>query len=326
MVIVIPTSLFLLILNNDIIKYMENEKLKQKIAVIGAGAVGSTTAYTLMLKNLVAEIFLVDVNKEKEQGESLDMSDAMSFSETAGVKAGDYKDVKDADIIILTAGAAQKPGETRLDLVAKNKAITTSIFKDIGEIKSSTIIVVVSNPVDVITYLVQEISGLPKSQVFGTGTGLDSARLRSNLAKRFDIDSKQVDGFVLGEHGDSEFVAWSTVSIAGKPIKEILKEDEMNKIEEEVKNEVYEIIKDKGATYYGIASVVTDIVEALMLDQNKILPVSYRLDNWNGVSDVCLGSTAVVGSSGIVKPWPIELTDEEKIKFQESAKKIRQYL
>ncbi len=305
---------------------MTNEKLKQKIAVIGAGAVGSTTAYSLMIKNLVAEIILVDVNKEKEQGEALDMSDAMSFSETAGVQAGDYKDVKDADIIILTAGVAQKPGETRLDLVTKNKAITTSIFKEIGELKPSAIIVVVSNPVDIITYLVQEISGLPKNQVFGTGTGLDSARLRANLAKRFNIDSKQVDGFVLGEHGDSEFVAWSTVVVAGKPIKEILKEDEMNKITEEVKNEVYEIIKDKGATYYGIAMVVADIVEALILDQNKILPVSSRLENWNGVSDVCLGATAVVGASGIVKPWPLELANEEKIKFQESAQKIKQYL
>ncbi len=305
---------------------MENEKLKQKIAVIGAGAVGATTAYSLMIKNLTAEIVLVDVNKEKEEGESLDMSDAMSFSETGGVKAGDYKDVKDADIIILTAGVAQKPGETRLDLVAKNKAITISIFKEVGEIKSSAIIVVVSNPVDVITYLVQEISGLPKNQVFGTGTGLDTARLRSNLAKRFDVDSKQVEGFVLGEHGDSEFVAWSTVSIGGKPIKEILKEEEMIKIADEVKNEVYEIIKDKGATYYGIAMVVADIVEALILDQNKILPVSSRLKDWNGVSDVCLGSTAVVGASGIVKPWPIELTEAEKIKFQDSATKIKQYL
>ena len=305
---------------------MTNEKLKQKIAIIGAGAVGSTTAYTLMLKNLVAEIILVDVNKEKEQGEVLDMSDAMSFSETSGVKAGDYKDVKDADIIILTAGVAQKPGETRLDLVTKNKAIVSSIFKEIGELKSSAIVIVVSNPVDIITYLVQEISGLSKNQVFGTGTGLDSARLRSNLAKRFDVDSKQVDGFVLGEHGDSEFVAWSTVNIAGKPIKEILKEEEMNKIADEVKNEVYEIIKDKGATYYGIAMVVADIVEALTLNQNKILPVTYRLENWNGVSGVCLGSTAIVGSSGIVKSWPIELNAEEKIKFQTSAEKIKQYL
>lgn len=305
---------------------MNNEKLKQKIAIIGAGAVGATTAYSLMLKNLTAEIILVDVNKEKEEGEVLDISDALSFSETGKIKAGDYSDVRDADVVILTAGAAQKPGETRLDLVTKNKMIVNSIFKEIGEIKPSAIIVVVSNPVDIITFLVQEISGLPKNQVFGTGTGLDTARLRSNLSKRFNVDSKQVDGFVLGEHGDSEFVAWSTVNIAGKPIKEMLEEEEMNKIDEEVKNEVYEIIKDKGATFYGIAMVVTDIIEALFFDQNKILPVSYRLDNWNGVGGVCLGSTAVVGSSGIVKPWMLQLNEVEKKKFRESADKIKQYL
>lgn len=305
---------------------MSNEKLKQKIAIIGAGAVGATTAYALILKNLAAEIILIDVNKEKEHGEVLDLSDALSFSETSDIKAGEYKDAKEADIIILTAGVAQKPGESRLDLVTKNKSIITSIFKEIGEIKQSTMIVIVSNPVDIITYLVQEISGLPKNQVFGTGTSLDSARLRSNLAKRFDVDGKQVDGFVLGEHGDSEFVAWSTVNIAGKPIKEMLSAEEMEKIHEEVKNEVYQIIKEKGATYYGIATVVTDVVEALIFDQNKILPVSSRLDNWNGVSDVCLGSPAVIGSTGVVKSWPIELNEEEKQKFQESFKKIKEFL
>ncbi|MEI6581109.1 MAG: L-lactate dehydrogenase [bacterium] len=305
---------------------MSEEKLKQKIAVIGAGAVGSTIAYSLMVKNLASEIILIDVNKDKEKGEVLDISDALSFSEIGGVKAGDYKDAKEADILILTAGIAQKPGESRLDLVTKNKAIVSSVFKEIGELKSTAIILVVSNPVDVMTYLAQEISGLSKNQVFGTGTSLDSARLRSNLSKRFDIDSKQIDGFVLGEHGDSEFVAWSTVSVGGKPIREILKEEDMNKISDEVKNEVYEIIKEKGATFYGIAMVVTDIVEALIFDQNKILPVTCRLDNWNGVSGVCLGATAVVGSSGIIKPWLIELNDEEKAKFQESANKIKQYL
>lgn len=305
---------------------MNNENSKQKIAVIGAGAVGSTVAYSLMVKNLAAEIVLIDVNKDKETGEVLDISDALSFSETGKVKAGAYADAREADIIILTAGVAQKPGETRLDLVTKNKTITNCIFKEIGEIKSTAIIVVVANPVDIITYLVQEISGLPKNQVFGTGTGLDTARLRSNLAKRFNVDSKQVDGFVLGEHGDSEFVAWSTVSIGGKPIKEMLDQTEMDKISEEVKNEVYEIIKDKGATFYGIAMVVTDTVEAILLDQNKIMPVSFRLDNWNETSGVCLGASAIVGATGIVKPWMLELTPEEKEKFKKSAETIKQYL
>ena len=305
---------------------MTNQKLKNKIVVIGAGAVGSTIAYSLMIKNLTSDITLVDVNKEREQGEVMDISDALSFSETSTINAGDYDSVKDADIIILTAGAAQKDGESRLDLITKNKNIVNSIFKEIKEIKKSAIILVVSNPVDILTYLVQEIVDLPHNQVFGTGTALDSARLRSNLSKRFNIDSHQIEGFVLGEHGDSEFIAWSTVSIGGKPITEMLNKEEMTKICDEVKNEVYEIIKEKGATYYGIGMTVVDIVEALMLDQNKILPVTYRLNDYNGVSDICLGSTAVVGSSGIIRPWLIELNQEEKEKFQESAKKIKEYL
>ncbi len=305
---------------------MTNQKLKNKIVVIGAGAVGSTIAYSLMIKNLTSDITLVDVNKEREQGEVMDISDALSFSETSTINAGDYDSVKDADIIILTAGAAQKDGESRLDLITKNKNIVNSIFKEIKEIKKSAIILVVSNPVDILTYLVQEIVDLPHNQVFGTGTALDSARLRSNLSKRFNIDSHQIEGFVLGEHGDSEFIAWSTVSIGGKPITEMLNTEEMTKICDEVKNEVYEIIKEKGATYYGIGMTVVDIVEALMLDQNKILPVTYRLNDYNGVSDICLGSTAVVGSSGIIRPWLIELNQEEKEKFQESAKKIKEYL
>ncbi len=306
---------------------MDNKNnLKSKIAIVGAGAVGSTVAYTLMIKNLASEIVLIDINTEKAKGEVMDMSDGLSFSETQEVKIGNYKDVADADIIILTAGVAQKPGETRLDLVAKNKSIVTSIFKEIGQIKSSTIIVVVSNPVDIITYLVQEISNLPKNQVFGTGMGLDSARLRSNLAKRFNIESEQVGGFVLGEHGDSEFVAWSTVSIGGKMVKDMLKEEEMNSIEETIKKEAYEIINRKGATYYGIAMVVADVVEAISFNQNKIIPVSSRLNNWNGVDDICLGTPAVIGNTGVVKLWPIELNSIEKEKLQKSAEIIRQYL
>jgi L-lactate dehydrogenase len=304
----------------------DKNNFKQKIAVIGAGAVGSTVAYTLMVKNLASEILLVDINEKKVEGEVMDIRDGLSFSETQSIKVGSYKDAADADIVVLTAGVAQKPGETRLDLVAKNKAIVISIFKEIGQIKSSAIVVVVSNPVDIIAYLVQEISGLPKNQVFGTGMGLDSARLRANLAKRFDIESEQVDGFVVGEHGDSEFVAWSTVSIGGKMVKDMLSPEEMSDIEEKVKKEAYEIINQKGATYYGIAMVVADVVEAIFFNQNKIIPVSSRLNNWNGVDDVCLGFPVVVGSGGVVKLWEVELDDVEKEKFRKSAQIVKQYL
>jgi L-lactate dehydrogenase len=306
---------------------MDNKNnLERKIAVVGAGAVGSTVAYTLMVKSLASEIVLIDINEEKVQGEVLDIGDGLSFSKTQTIKMGNYKDATDADIIILTAGVAQKPGETRLDLVVKNKSIITSIFQEIGQIKPTSIIVVVSNPVDIIAYLAQEISGLPHNQVFGTGMGLDTARLRANLAKHFNIENEQIEGFVMGEHGDSEFVAWSTVSVGGKMIKDMLSPEEMNNIEDTVKKEAYEIINKKGATYYGIAMVVADIVEALLFDQNKIIPVSYRLDNWNGVSDVCIGAPAIIGGAGVIGSWKIELTSEEKEKFQKSAAIIKQYL
>ncbi len=308
------------------IHIMTNETSVKKVAVVGAGAVGSTISYALLIKNLVAEIFLIDVNVDKEHGEVLDLGDAISFTETGNILNGTYADARTADIVILTAGAAQKPDETRLDLVTKNKAITTSIIKEIGGFKPNAIVLVVSNPVDIITNLVQELSGLPHTQVFGTGTCLDTARLRTNLGHRFDIDAKQVEGFVMGEHGDGEQVAWSTVSVAGKPISEMLSADEMATITGEVKNEVYEIIKEKGATFYGIGMVVTDIVEAILLDQNKVLPISYRLENYNGVDAICMGAPAVVGAVGVVKPWPVELTQTEKDLFINSAETIKKYL
>ncbi len=298
-----------------------------KISIIGAGSVGATTAYTLMIKNIVSDIILVDINKEKEEGEVLDISDGLSFSKTGSIKTGDYKDVKDSDIIILTAGLPQKPGETRLDLADKNKKIAKSIFKNIGKIKSSCIIIIVSNPVDVITYLVQEISGLPYNQVFGTGTCLDTARLRSNLAEHFTVDATQIEGFLLGEHGDSEFVAWSTVNIEGKLVSNLLNNKEMDIIEDEIKNEAYEIINRKGATFYGIATVIADIVEAIIFDQNKILPVSSRYNNPNDdIPKICFGNPCVIGNKGIMKYWTVKLTKEEKDKLRKSAEKIKEYL
>lgn len=298
----------------------------QKIAVIGAGAVGSATAYTLMLKNLSSQVVLIDVNEEKEKGEVMDIADGLCFTETGCVKGANFKDAADADIIILTAGAAQKPGETRLDLVNKNKAIASSIFKSIGKIKSTAVIIVVANPVDIITHLAQKLSGLPLSQVFGTGTGLDTARLRTAVGHYLKVYPQSVDGFVMGEHGDSEFVAWSTVGVGGAPAMELIKPADRKKIENSVRNEVYEIIKRKGATFYGIAAVTTDVVEAVLFNQHKVMPASTRLNNYNGVSGVCLGVPAVIGRGGVEKVWPVKLSGEEKKKFQKSASAIKKYL
>lgn len=299
----------------------------QKIAVIGAGAVGATTAYTLMLKNLAAEIMLVDVNEAKEEGEVMDMDDILSYIETGSIRTANFKEVADADVIVLTAGAAQKPGETRLDLVNKNKAICESIFKSIGKIKSTAIIIIVANPVDIITFLVQNISGLDQSRVFGTGTSLDTARLRTEIGKVLGVYPQNVDGYVLGEHGDTEFDAFSTVSIGGISIKDLkLPKAKLSEIEDKVKNAAYEIINRKGATFYGIAMTVADIVEAVLFDQHKILPLSVRLDGWNGISGVCLSAPVVVGRQGIEKVWPVKLNYKEKNRLQKSAKAIKKYL
>lgn len=297
-----------------------------KISIIGAGSVGATTAYTLMLKNLVSEIVLIDINKKKAEGEARDIDDCLSFTETSEIRTGDYNDARDSDIIILTAGVAQKPGETRLVLADKNKEITKSIFREIGELKSTCIVVVITNPVDVITHTVQEISGLPHNQVFGTGTSLDSARLRTAISQKLNLDSKQVEGFLCGEHGDSEFVAWSNVTVEGKPVTELLSEKDMDQMENYIKNEAYEIINLKGATFYGIASVVVDIVEAIALNQNKILPVSSRHEENDEIPKICFGYPCIIGTNGITKRWKINLTEEEKEKLLKSAKTIEQYL
>lgn len=300
---------------------------RHTIAVIGAGNVGSTVAYTLMLKNLASRIILIDLNNRKEGGEVMDIADGLCFVDTGCVKGGDFHDAADADIIILTAGVAQKPGETRLQLTEKNKTIVKSILKNIGKIKKTAIIIVVSNPVDVITYLVQKISKLPIKQVFGSGTALETARLKTKLSHFLKVNPQSINGFVLGEHGDSGFVAWNSLTIGGAPISKLVKTDkELNSLEKQVKNEVYEIIKRKGSTFFGIANVVSEIVEAIVFNQRKVMSVSTRLSNWNGANGVCLGVPAVIGAKGVEKVWPLKLSAEEKKKFVDSAKKIKTYL
>ncbi len=306
----------------------ESKFTKTKIAIIGAGAVGSTTAYVATLKNLAAEILLIDVNETKEAGEVMDITDGLCFVETGCIKGAGFRDARNADIVVITAGAPQKPGETRLQLVQKNVAILKSIFQKIGQLKKTAIIIMVANPVDILTYIAQEISGLPKNQVFGSGTTLDTARLRSEIGKILNVSSWSVDGFVLGEHGDSEFVAWSSVTIGGMSANNIksLNSQTRKKIENRVKHEAYEIINRKGATFYGIALVLSDIIEAIIYDQHKILPISSRLNNWNGVNNICLGSPAVVGRSGVQKVWDLKLTAIEKKKLKQSADTLKKYL
>lgn len=301
---------------------------KTKIAIIGAGAVGATSAYVATLKNLASEIILIDVNEAKEAGEVMDIDDGLCFVGTGCIKGADFKDARDADIIVITAGLAQKPGETRLDLVKKNSAILKSILKSIGKFKPTAIIVMIANPVDILTYLAQEWSGLPKNQVFGSGTGLDTARLRTDLGYLLKVSPKNIDGYVMGEHGDSEFVAWSTVTVGGMPINKIKTANKkvLSNIETKVKKEAYEIINRKGATFYGIGLVVSDIIEAILLNQNRIMPITSRLTNYNGVSNICLGVPTVINRNGVEKVWPVNLNSEEKKKFKKSADTLKGYL
>ncbi len=307
--------------------FMKTTFPTSKVAIIGAGAVGSTAAYATAIKNIASEIILIDINENKEKGEVMDMCDGMSFLETGKIKGGNFTDARDADIIVITAGISQKPGDTRLDLVNTNKKILISIFKQIGKIKKTTIVLLISNPVDILTHLAQKITRLPKHQVFGSGTGLDTARLRTQLAKKFKISAQDINGYVMGEHGDSEFVAWSTVSIGGISIDRLkLSTQEKKRIETSVRKEAYKIIKHKGATYYGIALVISDILEAILYDQHKIMPISTRLSKWNGVSDVCMGVPAVIGRRGVEKIWPVKLPADEKKKLIKSAKALKQYL
>jgi len=308
---------------------MPETKFNQsKIAIIGAGAVGSTAAYVATLKNLAAQIILIDVNETKEAGEVMDIADGLCFVDTGCIKGANFKDAADADVIVITAGLAQKPGETRLDLVKKNAGILKSILKQIGKIKSTSIILMIANPVDILTYLAQEWSGLPKNQVFGSGTTLDTARLKTELSHLLKISSHNIHGFVMGEHGDSEFVAWSTITVGGMPLTKtkLLDKKQYPLIAERVKKEAYEIINRKGATFYGIAVVISEIIEAILYDQHKILPISARLNNWQGIDNVCLGAPTVIGRSGVIKHWPVNLNSTEKKKLQKSASTLKGYL
>jgi L-lactate dehydrogenase len=307
---------------------MNKEFTSQKIAVIGAGAVGSTATYVAMIKNIASEIILIDINEQKEKGEVMDIADGLCFVETGAVKCGTFSDAKNADVIVITAGAPQKPGETRLELVDKNKNILKSILKSIGKLKETSIVLLIANPVDVLTHEAQKITGLPPSQVFGSGTSLDSARLKTHVARHFNVSPSSVNGFVLGEHGDSEFVPWSTVTIGSMQIQKLkgFNKKIADKIENKIKKEAYEIINRKGATYYGIGLVIAELLEAILYNKHEIFPITSLLNGWNGVSGVCLGAPAVIGRKGIEKHWPLNLTSEEKKKLLHSAQEIKKYL
>lgn len=306
---------------------------QRKAAVVGCGFVGSASAFALMESGLFSEMVLIDVNREKAEGEALDISHGLPFAKPMQIYAGDYRDAEDAAVVVVTAGAGQKPGETRLDLVNKNIAIFKSIIPEIVKFNREGILLVVANPVDILTYVAAKLSGFPKNRVFGSGTVLDTARLKYLLGEHLGIDSRSVHAFIIGEHGDSEIAAWSSANVSGIPLNAFCEmrghfdhDKAMKEIAESVKNSAYEIIEKKGATYYGIAMSVRRICEAIIRDEKSILPISSIQNGDFGIDDVALSMPAIVGRDGVEGAVPIRLSEDEKVALQASAKTLKKVL
>ena len=310
---------------------MSREVNPRKAAVIGCGFVGSATAFTLMQSRLFSELVLLDVNMEKADGEAKDIAHGIPFAGQMKIYAGTYDDAADAAIIIITAGANQKPGETRLDLVQKNTAIYQSIIPEIVKRDFGGILLIVSNPVDILTYVALKLSGLPENRVLGSGTVLDTARLKYALGEHLGVDSRSVHSFIIGEHGDSEIAAWSGTNVSGIPLNDFCEmrghfnhDAAMDAIAEKVKNSAYEIISKKQATYYGIAMSVKRICECIVRNERSILPVSAMMHGEYGIEDITLSMPAIVGIGGVETHVPIALSEEEAEKLVESAKKLKE--
>lgn len=298
-----------------------------KVAIVGAGFVGASAAYAMSINNLVSELVLIDVNKEKAYGEALDISHGLSFAGHMKVYSGEYSDVKDCDVIVVTAGAARKPGETRLDLAKKNATIMKSIVTEIMKYYNRGTIVSVSNPVDVLAYMTQKWSGLPASKVIGSGTVLDSARFRTHISAALNIDIANVHGYVIGEHGDSQLPLWSATHIAGTQFDEYIAANGLNIDKDalfaEVKAAGATIIKNKGATYYGIALSINRIVESILKDFNTIMPVGTVLDGQYGLKDVLVNVPTIVGANGAEKVLELKVTDYEMELLKKSAEAVK---
>ncbi|MBX7403322.1 L-lactate dehydrogenase [Clostridium chauvoei] len=297
-----------------------------KISIIGAGFVGSTTAYSLMIQGLASDIVIVDINKDKAEAEAMDLSHGAAFVKAVDIKAGTYEDTKNSDIIIITAGIGPKPGETRLDIINKNLAIFKEIVPEVVKYSPNSILLVVSNPVDILTYITYKLSGFPKNRVIGSGTVLDTSRLKYMLSEHFDIDARNVHTYIIGEHGDSEITAWSLTNIAGMNAdsycQNVCSKCDKNfkyEIPNLVKNAAYEIINRKGYTNYAVALAVTRIVEAILRDEHSILTVSSLFQGQYGINDVYLAIPTILNRNGAKKILEVPLSTDEISKLKESS-------
>ena len=313
------------------VKIMINPR---KAAIVGLGNVGASIAFALMQKNLYSELVLIDYNKDKAEGEAMDLSDGLPYTGSMDIHAGTYSEVGDCALIVITAGAAQKPGETRLDLITKNTAIMKSVIDEIKKTSFEGILLVVANPVDVLTHEAQRLSGYPESRVIGSGTVLDTARLRDEIAHHLSVDSRNVHTMIMGEHGDSEVPIFSITNISGVPLNEFCELRghtgdhlaAMNRLYESVRDSAYRIIEKKGATYYGIAMAVTRIASCLVKDEHAVLPVSVALHGEYGIDGVHLSIPSIVGANGVEKVLTVKLSDEEAEKLKESGNALKEII
>lgn len=305
----------------------------RKAVMIGCGFVGSASAFSLMQSGLFNELVMIDADRKRAEGEAWDISHGVPFARPMKIYAGDYDDITDASIVIVTAGANQQPGETRLDLVQKNIKIFESIIPEISKRDFKGILLIVSNPVDILTYAAIKLSGLPQNRVIGSGTVLDTARLKYAIGGHLNVDSRSVHAFIIGEHGDSEIAAFSSANVSGVPLNTFCEmrghydhKSATEKIAEDVKNSAYEIISRKKATNYGIAMSVKRICEAIVRDEKSILPVSSMMQGEYGINDVVLSMPAVVGKNGVETHIPISLNKGEIENLHKSADTLKNIL
>ena len=305
-----------------------------KIGIVGSGFVGATAAYALIMQGIGREIVLVDKNEKKAESEANDLFHAVPFSNPLEVHQGDYKDLKGCRLVILSAGVSQKPGESRLDLLKRNAAIFGEVVPSVLENAPETVLVVATNPLDIMTHLAAKFAserGVPESRVLGTGTMLDTARFRVLLGKKLGVDSQHVHGYVVGEHGDSEVLTWSLVTIGGMNLEnfcnrlDICFDDvPMKEIDDSVRNAAYKIIDGKGATYYGIGSALAKVADVILHDQRSILTVSSPTKDVEGVQDVSVSLPRLVGGDGVITSFPLPLSGQEKEDLRKSVETVRE--
>ncbi|GLB47208.1 L-lactate dehydrogenase 1 [Philodulcilactobacillus myokoensis] len=301
----------------------------QKVVLVGDGAVGSSYAFAMMQQGIGEEFVIVDIIKKRTQGDALDLEDAQVFTHPKNIYSGDYSDCKDADMVVITAGAPQKPGESRLDLVGKNLKILSSIVPPVVKSGFKGIFVVAANPVDILTYGTQKLSGFPKNKVVGSGTSLDTTRFQVEVGKKLGINPQDVNAYIMGEHGDSEFADIDEASVGNRPLLDVAKEkglskDDLLKIEDDTRKKAYNIINLKGATFYGVATALMRISRAILRDENSVLPVGAYMNGEYGLHDLYIGTPAVVNASGLAKVEEVPLSDDEQKKMQASAKTLKE--